>query len=411
MLIHRYLTLLIDRIFLTMYWLILKIAICTDWFYPRLGGISNHVIELTRNLRLRGYDVVIITRKWTKSLPLQYAEIPIQRVNSMFPSSLIFLPPKIGGIEKILKKENIDIVHVHHAWSPFSISAINAAKKLHLPVILTTHTDMFSAETGYFWKPVSYALYPHRRVLRKVDKVIAVSNVAANLISNIVDRNRVEVIPNGVDTNRFRPTQAKDGNFNGFKILAQKKPIILFVGRHVFRKGTIFLPKVTKMLLKDFPNLQMLVCGKGYMQKPVQGLTQIHRLNGSLKMLGFVSDDDLPALYALSDIVVVPSLHSESFGIPLIEAMASGKPVIATKVSGIPEVVKNGVTGLLVEKRSSKEIAESLRFLLSNPEEYLKMSKAARELAVKEYSWDNIATRIENVYLEVNKTILTPNYV
>jgi glycosyltransferase involved in cell wall biosynthesis len=165
------------------------------------------------------------------------------------------------------------------------------------------------------------------------------------------------------------------------------------------------------MLMKEFPNLQMLVCGKGYMQKPVQGLTQIHRLNGSLKMLGFVSDDGLPALYALSDIVVVPSLHSESFGIPLIEAMASGKPVIATKVSGIPEVVKNGVTGLLVEKRSCKEIAESLRFILSNPEEYLKMSKAARELAVKEYSWDNIVTRIENVYLEVTKTILTPNYI
>lgn len=389
----------------------MKIAICTDWFYPRLGGISNHIIGLTKKLQLKGHDVIIITRKWTNSLPPEYAEIPIQRVESMFPTSFIFLPPKIGGIERILRKENVDIVHVHHAFSPFSISSINAAKKLHLPVILTTHTDMFAAETKYFWKPVSYALYPHLKVLRKVDKVIAVSNVAANFISNFVDRNRVIVIPNGVDTNRFRPISSENANFNGFTILSKKKPIILFVGRHVFRKGTILLPKVAKMLVKEFPNLQLLVCGKGYMQIPVQALGHIHRSNGSLKMLGFVSDNDLPSLYALSDIVVMPSLHSESFGIPLIEAMASGKPVVATKVSGMPEVVKNGVTGLLVEKRSSKAIAESLRFILRNPEEYLKMSKAARELAVNEYSWDNIVTQIENVYLEVSKSILIPNYI
>lgn len=348
---------------------------------------------------------MVVTRRWTNSLPHEYAKIPLRRVESLLPFSFIFVPPNIGEVENILRKEDFDVVHVHHAFTPLSISTINAAKKLRLPVVLTAHTDMFTADADYLWRPMSYVLYPYRRFLGKVDKVIAVSKVAADFISNFVDGTSIEVIPNGVDTNRFRPIPAGNGNFsiNGFQILSQEKPIVLFVGRLAFRKGVLLLPIVASMLAKEFPNLQLLVCGKGYMQMPVQALTNIYRLNGRVKMLGFVPDDVLPSLYGLADAVVAPSLFGEAFGIPLIEAMASGKPVVATKVGGIPEVVRNGVTGLLVREGSSAEMTEALRFILSNTEEYIKMSRAARELAVKKYCWSNVVKRIEDAYREVSK--------
>jgi glycosyltransferase involved in cell wall biosynthesis len=124
-------------------------------------------------------------------------------------------------------------------------------------------------------------------------------------------------------------------------------------------------------------------------------------LQDRVTLMGYVSDEALPWLYRLCDVFVLPSVSAESFGITLIEAMAAGKPIVASRIGGVPEIVDDGVNGLLFEPWDSRGLSEAVNTLLGDPELAEDLGRRAHLSAEENYSWPRVARRIEEVYKEV----------
>jgi glycosyltransferase involved in cell wall biosynthesis len=382
----------------------LKVALCTDFFFPRIGGVSSHVVGLALQLEKHGHEVVIITKQ-TDNLKgcngfQNVKAAPSKSVKPLIPFSTILVPPNPYEIQETIKKEGFDIVHAHHAFTPTSLLSIAAAKKLGIPAVLTNHTIFLASEEDYLWEPISYILFPFKRYIQKADRIIAVSKTAADFIGHFADRKRIVIIPNAVDTLQFNPTHSNVKNHPSFPRL-EGEPTILYVGRLVHRKGIHVLIKAMPKVIKVFPKARLVIVGKGYMQCFLRLLTRTLNLDEHVRFLGSIPDDELPDLYRMSDIFVLPSLYCESFGISMLEAMASGKPVIASKVGGIPEVIQDGLTGILVKKGDEDDLAHAILRISANPTLAKTIAYNAWKTTHEKYSWSVIAKEIESIYREV----------
>jgi len=123
-----------------------------------------------------------------------------------------------------------------------------------------------------------------------------------------------------------------------------------------------------------------------------------------VRFIGFIPNEDLPCWYRKADLVVLPSVY-ETFGIPLIEAMASGTPVLATRVGGIPEIVEDGRVGILVEPGSVEQLADGIRNLIRDDKRLFQMGEEARQMVIDKFSWDKAVTTLLQYYREI---LLTP---
>lgn len=382
----------------------LKIALCTEWFFPRIGGISSHVLGLASEMRKRGHEVVIITKQANDAHRYKRFEdgelSQLRCVKPLFPLPTIIVPPNPSEIGKVLKREGFDIVHAHHTFTPTPLLSVAAAKRLEVPAVLTNHTIFLVSDLRYFWTPMSYVLFPFRKYIDKADKVIAVSQAAAEFIANFAEREKVVVVPNGVDISRFNPISRKFEGSSDFS--AEKdRSIILYVGRLVYRKGLHVLLKAMPFILDEFPHVQLLIAGRGYMESFLRLFVKRLRLEDHTKLLGFVPNEELPKLYNISDLFILPSLYCESFGITLLEAMASEKAIVASRVGGIPEVIQNGVTGLLFERGDERDLAKAVLNVLTDRSFAETLASNARKEVEEKYSWPIVAEEIEEIYKAV----------
>ena len=230
-----------------------------------------------------------------------------------------------------------------------------------------------------------------KKYICKACLITAVSRAAAKFIEHFAESKNIVIVPNGVNVERFSSVR-KDTTYR------LDDPIILYVGRLAYRKGLHVLIHAIPFILKEFPNARLLIAGKGYMDHFLRILIKSLHVEENVKLLGFIRDEKLPELYSLSSLFVLPSLYCESFGITLLEAMASGKPVVASNVGGIPEIVKNGVTGLLSRRGDPKDLADKIINVLSNQDLSQNLSFNAKNLVNKRFSWPIIAKNMEELY-------------
>jgi len=380
----------------------LKVALCTDWFYPRIGGVTSHVYGLASELERRGHEVVIISKRGGDATDSNFSlkatsSVELRYVEPVIPFSTILVPPDPAEIRRLLKEECFDVVHAHHAFTPISLLSITTAKKLGLPTVLTNHTISFASNVDYFWTPTSFILLPFRRYIGKADRVIAVSRVAANFIGHFVKREKIVVIPNGVDVHRFNPTN-HDILVSNNEVVTESGPVILYVGRLTHRKGVHILVKAMPLVLKVFPGAKLLIVGSGYMQDFIKLLVRRLELGACIKLMGFIPDGELPKLYNACNVFVLPSLYCESFGGVLLEAMASGRPIVASRTGGIPEIIENNITGILIERGNKESLANAILKILSDQDLAEQLGNNGRKIAEAKYSWSLVAEEIEGVY-------------
>jgi len=374
---------------------VLRVALCTDYFYPCIGGVQSHVAGLASELERRGHEVTILVKQPKTDLSNSSILISHNRIihmESIFPLPTIIVPPKPADVREVIRRERFEIVHAHHAFTPTSLLSISAAEKLRIPSILTNHTIFLASNARYVWAPVSYILYPYRKYINKACLITAVSRAAAKFIEHFADGKKIIVVPNGVDVKRFESIE------KNIQPNLSEKPIILYVGRLVYRKGIHVLVRAMPLILKEIPNAHLIIAGKGYMNSSIRMLIKSLNLEGNVTMLGFIPDEKLPELYASSHLFVMPSLYCESFGITLLEAMASGKPVVASNVGGIPEVVKDGVVGLLFRRGDAEDLADKIIRVLSDCNLARSLASNAKELVKERYSWSVVADKIEDIY-------------
>jgi glycosyltransferase involved in cell wall biosynthesis len=378
----------------------LKIALCSDWVYPSVGGVQSHIMGLAVQLKELGHEVIIVTKEMDREDPGVEYPGGVRRVEAkrLTLPEHVLAPPNPDDLRRLLKQEDFDVVHAHHAFTPTPLLSLDAARRLGVPSVLTNHSITFASSSDFIWGPVSQVL-PFKRYINMANRVIAVSGVAAEFIERFMDSGKAIVIPNGVDVERFHdPKPLASGEFDLARL---EHPMIFSAGRLAFRKGFHLLLEAMPKVLSVNPGARLYVAGKGAMAGFLNMLVESLDLWDEVELLGFVSEDVLPWLYRSCDVFALPSVTAESFGITLIEAMAAGRPVVASRIGGVPEIIDDGVDGFLFEPWDSRGLSEAVNTLLGDPGLAAEMGRRAHAAAEERYSWPKVARRIEEVYEDV----------
>ena len=238
---------------------------------------------------------------------------------------------------------------------------------------------------------------------RNADLVVTISRYSFRKLIQLydVEKSRIRIVPNGVDTERFVP--GRGGVNLKHQIGVENRPVVLFVGRLIPRKGLMYLAEAARVVAREFNEVAFLVVGSGPLKKRMLSYLKQVDLMDNFVFLGDVSEASLPSLYACSDIFVLPSIQ-EGQGIAFLEAQASGKPVVAFDVGGVGEALQDGKTGLLV-KPGSQNLGEALLKLLSDATLREKMGLSGRDYVSNNLSWDVCAKRMIEVYREASSFV------
>jgi phosphatidyl-myo-inositol alpha-mannosyltransferase len=366
----------------------LRIAIVTEFYYPHLGGVTEHVQNFATELLRLGHAPFILTPRVSGT----HVDAPIVRrvgKSVVVPSNGSFARIAVGWglrrrVREILRSERIDLVHVHGGLAPtLGLVAPEAADDLGIPVVLTFHS--------WFRRSVAYAFL--RAMLQKrLDRAaakIAVSRTTVDALSRYFHADW-QVIPNGVNTAYFHKNgrRPEDAETCG--------PKLLFLARLDPRNGLETVLSAMPKIAARYPRAELTIAGSG----PLRGYYEriAKPLGKHVRFLGRVYDERAEQ-YATSDIFLCPT-EKASFGITLLEAMASGTPIIASDVTGFREIASDGCETLLVPPRAPDAWAEATIGLLEDPSRRSDMGNAGLVKAAR-YSWASVTSRVLEVYRSV----------
>ena len=379
----------------------MRIASITCVFPPYKGGIGNAALANAEELKKQGAEVVVFTPRNF----LQNKKIPtLVRVKKLFP---IF---KYGNasilIQLIWKLKNFDIIHLHYPFfgSAEIIWLLKKFNKIKAKLIITYHMDVVgSGLLKKIFQLHSKFLMP--QILSSADKIIVSSFDYAehSNIKNIFKKqtNKFTEIPFSVDLNRFCSRQRPLPLLQKYKIKDDEK-IILFVGgldkAHYF-KGINFLIKAFYKLTQKMDKTRLIIVGNGDLKFEYEQIVFDFRLRDKVIFAERINNKNLPQFYNLSDIFVLPSIDkSEAFGIVLLEAMASGIPVIASNLPGVRTVIKNGVNGFLTKPKDADDLAKKMHQILEDKELKKNMGIAGRKIAEKKYSHEIVGDKLNKIF-------------
>ena len=234
---------------------------------------------------------------------------------------------------------------------------------------------------------------------RNADSVVTVSNYSKKRIVELyhVDEAKIRVVPNGVDPENFKPGVVSEEIREKYGL--DDRQVVLFVGRLIPRKGLNYLVEAAKNVVKENPKTAFVIVGNGPLRNQLGTTIEKLNLSGNFRFLGDVDGKALPSLYNCADVFVLPS-SQEGQGIALLEAQASGKPVVAFNVTGVAEAVADGKSGFLVERGDSEMLAKSIIDLLSDASLSGKMGAEGREFVMQNFTWDICAEKMLRVYHE-----------
>lgn len=294
-----------------------------------------------------------------------------------------------------LTREGFDILHTHDYKS--DLLGLRAAGRAGIPVVATCH--------GFTESSSRLRLYKHLDILalKRFDAVIAVSNLLRDtLIRRGVPADRVVTIHNGIDST-LPAGDADHSLLRDALGLREDDKVVLAVGRLSREKNFAMLIRAIALLAGDFPRAKLVIVGDGSQRQTLEDLCRRLSLSDKVVFAGYRSD--VRALMPLSHCVAISSLR-EGLPITLLEAMSAGRTVVATKVGGIPEVIRTGENGFLVTSADAADMADQLRAVLSDSVDTGKIGAAARDTVVRDFTIEQMIEKTAAVYrgvLEVRR--------
>lgn len=372
----------------------MKIAQISATFPPYMAGTGNVCYHNSIGLSKLGHDVTVFTSKTHEKDYQSYQSIKVVRLNTIFKiGNAPFLPGLL-----LLKK--FDIIHLHYPFI-FGEEILYFLKKMKkYDYIITYHNDLIS----YGTKNIIFNFYQKRianKIINNAKKIIVLSDdyTENSLLSSIfqLNMNKVIVLPNGVDIKKFNP------NIDYPENIKKVEKIILFVGAldqaHI-TKGLNFLILACSKILQNNRKFKLIVVGDGELKPYYQKLVEKEGLKKNVLFVGKIRNDDLPKYYSISDIFVLPSTV-ENFPLVVLEAMAMGKPVIASNIPGLRTIIKDQKTGYLVDKKNVDMLASKILFLIENEDIIKTYGINARKTVEEKYSWDVIIKKLEIIYKDM----------
>jgi len=358
----------------------LRIALVTEYYYPHLGGICEHVHFFAQEARLRGHHVDIIT----SNLPGAQPEPGVIRIGRSQPVYANGSQARITlgfslrkDMRRVLREGAYDIVHVHSPLSP--ILPILAIEEAECPVIGTFHT--------YFDKSRGYQLgrkYFQRR-LDMLDVAIAVSHSTTIALERYFEADWT-IIPNGIDTELFHPSAPPPPG------IRRDVPTILFLGRFDPRNGLTTLIDSFKRVRGKGREAQLVVVGDGPLRN------HYYRAAGNDPDITFVGSvlSGRPSYYAHAAMYACPTTKA-SFGITLLESMACETPVVCSDILGFRDVVKDGREALMVPCGNRDALADAMVTLLDDETLRVRLGRTGRREA-EQYAWSRVTERVLELY-------------
>lgn len=351
-----------------------------------VGGISNYILTLSRALRSKGVEVIVASSGGDLKAELDRYGIPHRELDIR--TKFEFGPKALRSglkLSRIVRDEGIDIIHAHTRVS--QVAALLASKMSGVPFVTTCH--------GYFRK----------RLRGIIDtwgvRVIAISDaVKAHLVSDLgVAAGRVALIYSGVDTSRFAEGPSPERAREARKALGLKDvSTVGTIGRLSSVKGQKFFIEAMKGILAVRPETQAILLGDG------EEKASLEKLAGSLGIAGAVrfydSCADTRAFLAAMDVFVFPSVK-EGLGIALLEALTAGKACVASRIGGIPDIIRDGHSGLLVDVGDPKGISDAVLKLLADSSLRAEMGRRGRALVQERFTLEGMADNMIKLYADV----------
>jgi glycosyltransferase involved in cell wall biosynthesis len=396
---------------------------CPTYWYPQhaTDTQATYVHDINRHLVRRGHAVTVIT-PGDRSLPrcdtfdgvrivrfplelppdLTYGRVAQSQVSWLGKFARVavmahYLEAQHRAILSEAREGGVDIIHAHWAI-PTGPAAVMAARKLHVPSVITMHGgDVYvNPEQGYDFPTRWYVRPALRWTLRHAGALTAITeDCRQHALRAGAPAEHIRLVFNGTDLRRFSPGENGHPGRHGFG------PNMIFACRQLFpRKGIRFLLEAAAQLKPRFPDLKIVLAGDGFERPALAKLADELGIARDVTFLGWVPNSELPPYYRAAAVSVIPSLE-EGFGIPAAEAMGCEVPVVASDAGGLPEVVENGVTGLVVPRGDSGALAQAIGSLLADPARRQQMGKAGRARALRLFDWDRSAEQFEELYREV----------
>jgi N-acetyl-alpha-D-glucosaminyl L-malate synthase BshA len=363
----------------------MKIVILVASFLPKwIGGTEIATYNIAKNLANRGHEVHVIT-SLDKGMPKEYVEDGFYVHRILF-RKIVFLGILSFWLKIFwrLKEVDPDIIHVQSI--AIGIPAFLSKNILKIPYIVYGR----GSDVYLHW---SFKKSISKLVIRNANAVIALTEDMKTEILKSLDI-EISVIPNGIDLDKFKNLSKK--YFREKWELKEDEKIIAFVGTLRPVKGLKYLIQAMAIMIKKDASIKLILVGDGGERKYLKTLVEELKIENNIKFIGKVANENVPQYMVASDVFVLPSL-SEGFPIVSLEAMACELPIVASKVGGLPDIVKNGVNGFLVEPKNPEQIAAKVLLLLGNNALKERISKN-NKITIKGYSWERVVDRLELVY-------------
>lgn len=357
----------------------MKIAILVGLFPPKwLAGTEIATYHLAEHLAQRGNEVHVITSQ-DEGLPEHSKE------NGFYIHRIAW--PKIRFIGTIsfwakiclkIQKIKPDIIHAQNLLS--GIPAWASKKLLNIPYAVW-------GQGSDVYLPGRFIRMASKTILKNADAVLALTEDMKQKMQKLYDRD-ISVVPNGISPEKFniKSGEKKKGN----------SKTIIFVGRLHPVKGVSYLIEAMAIVHREMTDAKLILVGDGVERSKLEELAEKLDLNSCIQFMGQVQQERIPMIMQQADLFALPSL-SEGFPVVILEAMATGLPIVATNVGGIPDILEEGVNGYLVNSKSPGEIADRILMLLRNDKLREEISANNRE-KTKLYEWDKVALKAEKEY-------------
>ncbi|MFX1581502.1 MAG: glycosyltransferase family 4 protein, partial [Promethearchaeota archaeon] len=374
-------------------------------FHPVVGGIETYAFNLAKGLVDAGHTVKVFTTQLPNTPSTEnYHGIQIRRFRAI---ARPFNYPVLPGLLPALLRDRVDIFHAH-INSPLTVDiAATASQLTHIPLVITYHADALMGDIA--GKPPFFRIWmdqmyqrARQRAADIAQQLIVTSPMYRNSSLFLQDYlHKITVIPATINpyflTSKLTVNQAKESF--GFHLTDL---LLLFVGRLVPYKGLETLIHTFHRIHQQHPATRLAIVGSGPLNSSLSQLSMDLGLDTAVHFLGVLPRRRLRDIYTACDIFVLPSRsRSEAFGIVQLEAMAQEKPVVTTSVGGVPYVVKNKTTGLVVPPQDSKALEQALLRLITNSALRKTFGRAGRKRVLDQFTRKPTTQQLETVYYKL----------
>lgn len=371
-------------------------ALVGDEFYPGVGGVASYTLELGRALAELGAEPVVITHAWPGHPPEEEVEgVKALRLEGfVIPGISRALSVRLGReLHRLIKFGGFDVVHGQDIFSTMALQSVYSARRCKLPSVLTCHSvHGFSGFWKFTYKPITLTM-------RKAARVIAVSSPTAEFCRALgVQPERIRVILNGCtpvgSPLNPRSVRRKFGMGDG--------PLIVSVLRLVKKKGPQYLIQALPKIKREVAQAKLAVVGEGREKPALKKLARELGVEDSVWFLGSLPRHEVLTLVAAADVFVLPS-EVEACPLALLESIALGTPAVCTRVGGIPELIEDGLEGLVVPPADPQALAEAVVQVLKDGGLAERVRANELRAARGRLSWRRAAQQTLEVYEEALK--------